>query len=247
MNFQKIVRSKGFWVIAGASVLIAVAVWALARTAGTPWALGVSAGALGLLLGGVYTELRMALSSASSGLAGLRKLAFDNRNKAQDRDFDLRDVLTEAMDGVQKSNSEVIEALDQTRGLNAEAASRNRADVAQIRDLANQQFLTLDQRSQKMGAQLQDALKQLNKMNDEIERIVATTDRTNSGSLAADVHRTLRGTRALERSMAEANTLEHVISHTFKHELGNFERLREEIAVQRRILSELLLAVDFKP
>lgn len=220
MNFQKTILSRGFWIISGASVLIAVAVWAIAHTVGIPWALGLSVGALGLLLGGVYAQLRMALSSATSGLAGLRKLAFEHRNQAHDLGSEIRS--------------------------NAEEASRSREDVARSLDLATQRFRTLDQTAQKVGDQLQDALKQLNKMDEGIERLVASTDRANSKSLAADVHRTLRGTRALEITMAETAGLEERVSHTFKHEIGNLERLREEMAVQRRILNELLLAADFK-
>lgn len=247
MNFQKTVRSRGFWVISGASVLIAIAVWVIAHLAGASWALGFFAGSLGLLLGAVYVELRTAVSSVSSGTAGLRKLAFEHRNQAQNRGSELRDVLREAIADERKRHSEVIDALDRSRGFSAEEASRTRDDIVHSRNLATEQFRTLDQRVRKVGSQVQDALTQLKKMDEEVEQLMARTDRANSESLAADIRRTLRGTRALEKTMAETVGLEETISRTLNGEARSLERLSEEMAIQRRILSELLLAADFKP
>lgn len=246
MNFKKIVQSRGFWVIAGLSGTAGAMVGVAADAVGIPWALAISVGFLGTLIAAVYAGLRSALSSASSGVAGLRKLALEHRSQAQERSSELQVALSQLADVDLSMHSELLQVLAKSRSSSAEEYSQIQRESKRDREVFSEHYRSLDRHVRTVNYQLRDALSQVNATEGEIKRLVAATNRTNSESMAADVHRTLRGTRALERSMTSISGMEDRISRTVRDEAKAVDKLSKEIEAQRKILAELLLSADFR-
>lgn len=246
MNFKGILSSRGFWVIVGFSCIAGGVIGVVAGTAGIPWALALSVGFLGTLLAAVCAVLRSALSLTTSGVAGLRKLALAHRTQVQERSSELQAALSELTDTELARHGELLQVLAQSRSKSTEEFLLLHQESERGREVHAEHFRSLDRRVRTVNSQLRDIVSQVSEMEDEIKRIVAATSRANSESMAADVHRTLRGTRALERSMAETGDMEDRISRTFRDEARAVEKLQKEIEAQKKILAELLLSTDFR-
>lgn len=246
MNFRKILLSKGFWVILGASVASAVAIGVVASTAGAAWALVMAVGYLGILLGCIYVTLRTTISKVNSGVSGLRKLAFEQRRLNEGVDDRIISALTEAQATSARSHIGLQKALDLLVANTGESESRILHEFERTRAVTSERYANMDRRIRAVNSQLRELSSGVESVSRDIVQIISSVDPRGNATLAADMHRTLRGTRNLERLISSSSTAVESLCRASGDEARATESLRNDIATQRRLLGEILIATDFR-